>query len=659
MSNKVMEYRKRRMSRLLKRMDAGGDNEGRWVTTRDKNKVHFNERGVPDKGNPYVISAMTGKKPKISLRYKQKKAQDLLHQGPWLDLDKLAVVIDSLPNGTVIKTNDLSIKREGDQYIDEKTGKKIVDGWDVAYQLKHRSADKAVQFVKPEEESKGGEGGGSAPEPAPVQESETVAAVNQWIDGYAKDKKKSSVKELYNLFGDMKDGEAIQVGDDVFTKGTDKYGDFIFTDQNGKTLLDMEVKSAIKMGVDTGVPVKAVTGSGGGKAGGTAGGSKPQEKTTISDINGWIEEYAQSELNGTEEPDTYALSAMLDQMEDGDEIQIGTQVFEKSVDKYGGTEFHHEKLGGVSPFYIKTKIKDAVVDGIDVFALSGSGPTSAPVSQILSSGSSPEEQRKYVQTDPDDYDFSTRAAIAGASGSQVVHSVSDFTRERKDAAVWDTDNGKTADATLRPVTSSVWKGLEQASRHALWSYTDGSYRAMNTIMREGQSSHLSEDETKEIQKKIDRVTAAIDQCEAPEDMWLQRGCSYHSFGKLFGISESDFDAVRDKGAKAIFDLISTSADYGQDKAFMSCGSSRGKGFTSKEVIMNIYCPKGTKMMYAEPFSDYGYSGAGAGWDGESGQTGFSSEDETLLQRGTMIVPRKVSVKNGRIYVDVDVIGQDY
>ena len=656
MSDKVKKYRKRRMSRLLKRMDAGGDSEGRWVTTRDKNKVHFNERGVPDKGNPYVISAMTGKKPKLSLRYKQKKAQDLLGKGKELDLDEIAVVIDSLPDGTVIKTQDVSVKREGDHFVDEKTGKEIVDGWDVGYMLKWKSGDKAVQFVGPEEESKEQE---SSPAPAPVQESETVSAINKWIDGYSKDKKNSSVKELYALFDKMEEGDSVQIHETVLTIEMDEYGDHVFKSPTGKSMSDMEVKTAIKMAVDAGATVKAVTGSRGGKAGGTAGGSKPQEKTTISDINGWIEEYAQSELNGTEEPDTYALSAMLDQMEDGDEIQIGTQVFEKSVDKYGGTEFHHEKLGTVSPFYIKTKIKDAVVDGIDVFALSGSGPTSAPVSQILSSGSSPEEQRKYVQTDPDDYDFSTRAAIAGASGSQVVHSVSDFTRERKDAAVWDTDNGKTADATLRPVTSAVWKGLEQASRHALWSYTDGSYRAMNTIMRGEQSSHLSEDETKEMQKKIDRVTAAIDQCEAPEDMWLQRGCSYHSFGKLFGISESDFDAVRDKGAKAIFDLISTSADYGQDKAFMSCGSSRGKGFTSKDVIMNIYCPKGTKMMYAEPFSDYGASGAGAKWDGESGQYVFSGEDETLLQRGTMMVPRKVSIKGGKIYVDVDVIGQDY
>jgi len=49
----IIAYRKRRKSRL----DA--KEEGRWVTTENDNRVHINEEGVPDKGNPYVLKAMT------------------------------------------------------------------------------------------------------------------------------------------------------------------------------------------------------------------------------------------------------------------------------------------------------------------------------------------------------------------------------------------------------------------------------------------------------------------------------------------------------------------------------------------------------------------------------------------------------------------------
>lgn len=51
----VDAYRERRN----KRLDAREDEEGRWVTTEEKHKIHLNEEGVPDKGNPHVISAMT------------------------------------------------------------------------------------------------------------------------------------------------------------------------------------------------------------------------------------------------------------------------------------------------------------------------------------------------------------------------------------------------------------------------------------------------------------------------------------------------------------------------------------------------------------------------------------------------------------------------
>ena len=56
---RVEEYRKRRDARLQSRCDAD-DDDGRWVTTQNGHKIHINEEGVPDKGNPHVLAVMNG-----------------------------------------------------------------------------------------------------------------------------------------------------------------------------------------------------------------------------------------------------------------------------------------------------------------------------------------------------------------------------------------------------------------------------------------------------------------------------------------------------------------------------------------------------------------------------------------------------------------------
>lgn len=39
------------------RMDA--DDDGQWITTENGHHIHLNEEGVPDKGNPHVLAAMS------------------------------------------------------------------------------------------------------------------------------------------------------------------------------------------------------------------------------------------------------------------------------------------------------------------------------------------------------------------------------------------------------------------------------------------------------------------------------------------------------------------------------------------------------------------------------------------------------------------------
>lgn len=68
--------------------------------------------------------------------------------------------------------------------------------------------------------------------------------------------------------------------------------------------------------------------------------------------------------------------------------------------------------------------------------------------------------------------------------------------------------------------------------------------------------------------------------------------------------------------------------------------------------MNIYCPRGSEMIYCEPFSAYG-RGGGKNWDGISKQSSFGYEDETLLQRGGSYTITKIYKNGGTTYIDLD------
>lgn len=103
------------------------------------------------------------------------------------------------------------------------------------------------------------------------------------------------------------------------------------------------------------------------------------------------------------------------------------------------------------------------------------------------------------------------------------------------------------------------------------------------------------------------------------------------------------------------EIMSLLGAEGVEGTFWSAGVAKGKGF-SGDIIFNIYAPKGTKAMYCEPFSAYGY-GSGKSWDGLSGQSSFGYESEILIQRGTKFKITKIEKSGGQWYIDVDIIEQ--
>lgn len=104
---------------------------------------------------------------------------------------------------------------------------------------------------------------------------------------------------------------------------------------------------------------------------------------------------------------------------------------------------------------------------------------------------------------------------------------------------------------------------------------------------------------------------------------------------------------------------------GVDESFQSCGSAHGDEFTGTgtdnkygrcKVKLNIYCPKGTQLTYAEPYNEYGQHDGS--WKGE--KPDYARENETILQRGTKyrITKAEFVESEDRWYIDVEIIEQN-
>ena len=220
---------------------------------------------------------------------------------------------------------------------------------------------------------------------------------------------------------------------------------------------------------------------------------------------------------------------------------------------------------------------------------------------------------------------------------------------------------------MRDKAGEVWQNASSGERNAIYDYTK-SYHKINEPLRGieyGTNKYLgvgnvdldqigvnySGFKPGEVKKQIDQMTDIIDKSSYDFDIWVNRGVGYNGMDKFFGIDANDFYLSESELAAKLVGTEPT--EYG----FMSTGVAKGKGFGG-QIKLNIYCPEGTKMMYAEPFSAYG-NGAGKSWDGISKQSSFGSESEMILQRGTQFKVKKVEKSNGTWYIDMDVIGQSY
>jgi hypothetical protein len=230
-------------------------------------------------------------------------------------------------------------------------------------------------------------------------------------------------------------------------------------------------------------------------------------------------------------------------------------------------------------------------------------------------------------------------------------------QKRRDAGVWAKTPEK-ADDTLRDRAGEVWRNATNAEKDAIFEYTV-SYHKFNEPLRGieyGTNRKLGVGKTDlnagyaNNGKNLNALTDLLDKSTYDVDMWFNRGVQYDGMDAFFGVPEQLLRYGTQQELENAL-LGKNVTEY----AFMSMGSAKGKGFGGG-IKMNIFAPKGTKMMYVEPFSGFGH-GAGRSWDGISKQSTFGTEVETLLQQGTQFVITKVERTNGTLFIDMDVVSQ--
>ncbi len=236
-----------------------------------------------------------------------------------------------------------------------------------------------------------------------------------------------------------------------------------------------------------------------------------------------------------------------------------------------------------------------------------------------------------------------------------------YSAERKANAKW-FKTAKAADTFYRNDTGKVWQSATSEEKNAIFEYTAGS-GAFNRPLSGFQKPYDVDGEGWEEQffkgneqvwlnyerkgDAIRRMTDLIGRSSYNADVWLRRGSTASAMESFLNLQRGALMKMTDKQLQ---NYVGASGTF---NSFVSTGVAEGKGF-NEEIEYKIYAPRGTEMMYAEPFSNYGL-GSGRSWDGKAKQRGFSSEQECIIQRGaTYKVAAVKKLANGNVEFTLEV-----
>lgn len=308
----------------------------------------------------------------------------------------------------------------------------------------------------------------------------------------------------------------------------------------------------------------------------------------------------------------------------------------------------------------------------------------------------------------------TKRAVNKNNGS-IPFDANAYSKTRKDAALWARD-ADTGDDYFRPFAEADWRRWSKNEKEVAFNYTSGSSYinepCYKTYLNTKYGVH---GEVRDSWKDINTLSDMIEKSKPfTRDVWLNRGASIDEFFGQFGerlISDRTIEIkyeniakeIKDKKEKLRWemnnqkikklqskiddlqkqldsidisniitsDLSKIIGKEGLNKPFMSTAHTKGYGFVgsgenkvTSHCVYNIYCPKGTKGIYTEPYSRYGRLwDDGYKWDGKDGvhSYGGSMELEVILQRGTRFrvtkVQRLYNSGDFKWFIDIEVIDQ--
>lgn len=212
-----------------------------------------------------------------------------------------------------------------------------------------------------------------------------------------------------------------------------------------------------------------------------------------------------------------------------------------------------------------------------------------------------------------------------------------YSQARKNAAVW-FQSLESAYGHFKPISSQHWKNMSEEQRSVIEAYTGSGYSRFNKPLREiahdPDGYSFGDYGLETFSKGVNNMTEAIDKCTWDEDIWVNRFIRDDT--KMFVLPGTSKKKSLESMTDAEFNSLVGTAFT--DNGFVSSGAAKKTGYHTGHIIFNIYCPKGTKMMYAAP-----YSAVGAG------------ENEMIIQRGYSYRITKVERKGGYHYLDMEVV----
>lgn len=293
------------------------------------------------------------------------------------------------------------------------------------------------------------------------------------------------------------------------------------------------------------------------------------------------------------------------------------------------------------------------------------------------------------------------AATAGSAGQAAAKSgqfaANAWDAKTKKAAKY-YDHKDDADKVLRPELDALWDNLTETQKYAVWEYTANSnpmnkrlsgyadtkkwerkdfvgfgntvwgledtWRYLPSGMEKfGENGHSK------YHKAITELTKAIEKSTLGRDMWFKRQGGPGDFAGMMeggGFKfEQIFNLLDGKHSQAELDAALV-GQRGKNNAFTSVGIAKD-AMWSGNIWYNIYAPKGTKGIYAEPQSHYGQSMGRKDviYKKGSSYSGIGSEAEVIMQRGTEYRILAIRQKKDRwgdpeYEVDMEIVAQpDY